>query len=308
MDITVIGAKMLMLFAIMVIGFIANKVGIIDEQANKKFSSLVVNITAPAMILASSDGASSLGSKQDALIVLLVAVSMYIFLAIMSLTVRYLFRIPKGKEGVYRFMIVFGNNAFMGFPVVQAIFGDSALFYAAIFNIPNNIFAYSYGVYLLTRHQKEGGTFNWKNMVNPGVISAVATLLLFLIGIQLPSFAITTLDCVGQITTPMAMIVIGASLANIPLKSVLKDGKVYLYSLYKMLVLPMLIWVLAKQVLTNAVVLGVLVIISAMPCATIAVMLSNEYGGDTATASRYVFVSTILSVITIPVVAYLLFL
>lgn len=308
MDITVIAAKMLMLFAIMVIGFIANKTGIIDEDANKKFSSLVVNITAPAMILASSEGAATLGSKQDALIVLLVAVSMYVFLGIMSLTVRFLFRIPKGKEGVYRFMIVFGNNAFMGFPVVQAIFGDNALFYGAIFNIPNNIFAYSYGVYLLTKHHKEGGNFNWKNMINPGVISAVTTLLLFLLDIKLPSFAITTFDCVGQITTPLAMIVIGASLANIPLKSVLKDVKVYFYSLYKMIVLPLFIWLIARMVLTNSVVLGVLVIISAMPCATIAVMLSNEYGGDTKTASRYVFVSTILSVITIPIVAYLLFL
>lgn len=308
MDITVIGAKMLMLFAIMVVGFLANKMGIVDEDANKKFSSLVVNITAPAMILASSKGAATLGSKQDALLVLLIAVSMYVFLGMMSLTVRFLFRIPKGSEGVYRFMIVFGNNAFMGFPVIQAIFGDNALFYAAIFNIPNNIFAYSYGVYLLTKHQREGGSFHWKNMINGGVISAVTTLLLFLLDLKLPAFAITTFECVGQITTPLAMIVIGASLANIPLKSVLRDVKVYFYSLYKMLVLPLFIWMLARMVLTNWIVLGVLVIISAMPCATIAVMLSNEYGGDTKTASRYVFVSTILSVVTIPIVAYLLFL
>ncbi len=303
-DISIIGTRMLMLFAIMMIGFIANKAGIIDEYANKKFSSLVVNITAPAMILASSEGAASLGSKKDALLVLLVAVSMYAFLGLMSLTVRRLFRIPAGEEGVYRFMIVFGNNAFMGFPVVQAIFGDNALFYAAIFNIPNNILAYSYGVYLLTKHRGEGGNFRWQNMVNPGVVSAVLTLLLFLLGLSLPSFAITTLDCVGNITTPLAMIVIGASLANVPLKSVLKDVKIYLFSLYKMILLPALIWSVARLLIKNPVVLGVLVIISAMPCATIAVMLSTEYGGDAKTASRYVFVSTVLSVITIPIVAY----
>ncbi len=300
--------KMLMLFAIMMIGFIANKAGIIDEDANRKFSSLVVNITAPAMILASSEGAAQLGSKKDALLVLLTAVFMYVFLGIMSLTVRKLFAIPKGKEGVYRFMIVFGNNAFMGFPVVQAIFGDNALFYAAIFNIPNNILAYSYGVYLLTKHKRGNGSFRWQNMVNPGVISAVLTLLLFLLGISLPSFVVTTLDTVGQITTPLAMIVIGASLANVPLSSVLKDLKVYFYSLYKMILLPLLIWLIGRMLITNKLILGVLTVISAMPCATIAVMLSNEYGGDAQTASRYVFVSTILSVITIPIVAYLLFL
>ncbi len=305
MDIRIVGAKMLMLFAIMVIGFIANKAGLIDEEANKRFSSLVVNITAPAMILASSKGAETLGSKTDALLVLLVAAAMYGFLALMSLFVGKLFRIPKGKEGVYRFMIVFGNNAFMGFPVVQAIFGDNALFYAAIFNIPNNILAYSYGVYLLTKNRSESGSFRWKNMINPGVVSATLTLLLFLLGISLPDFAVTVFDSVGQITTPLAMIVIGASLAKIPLGSVLRDVKVYLFSLYKMIFLPFLIWLIGRLVISNPTVLGVLVIISAMPCATIAVMLSHEYGGDAPAASRYVFVSTILSVITIPVVAYL---
>lgn len=298
--------KMGMLFLIMMTGYIGNKAGVLDDEGNKKFSSLVVNITAPAIILASSADADSLGSKKDALVVLLVATLMYAFLAFAALFVRKLFRLEKGSEGIYRFMTIFGNNAFMGYPVVQAVFGDNALFYAAIFNLPNNILAYSYGIWLLTSGRSKTGHFQWKNVCNPGVISAVTTLLLFLCGIKLPSFAVDTLECVGNITTPMAMLVIGSSLANIPIRSVVKSIRIYLFSLWKLLFLPFLIWLIANPILQNKIVLGVLVVIAAMPCATIAVMLSNEYGGDAETASKYVFMSTVLSVITIPLVTFFL--
>lgn len=308
-DMTKVITKMCMLFVIMMTGYIGNKLGVLDDEGNKKYSSLVVNITAPALILASASDSNLAGSRSEALFVLLIAAGMYGFLIVASLLVRFLFRIPKGEEGVFRFMTVFGNNAFMGIPVVEAVFGN--VFYAALFNLPNNILIYSYGGYLLDTGKNAKGEakrrrFSWKNVCNPGVIAAVTALIMFLAGLKFPAPVTDTLNCVGAITTPLSMLVIGSSLANLSLKETFSNVRVYLFSMYKLIILPVIIWLIGRLFIDSFMVLGVLVIISAMPCAAVTVMLCNEYGNDAKLAARYVFVSTVMSVVTIPILAFLM--
>lgn len=306
-DMTKVIIKMCTLFIIMITGYVGNKLGVLDDIGNKKYSSLVVNITAPALILASASDQNLTGSKSDAVFVLFVAIGMYLFLILASFLVRFIFRIPKGEEGVYRFMTVFGNNAFMGIPVVEAVFNN--VFYAALFNLPNNILIYSYGGYLLSRKQdgaRKKVSFSWKNVCNPGVIAAVTALVMFLIGVKFPAPVTDTLNCVGAITTPLSMLVIGSSLANLSLRETFKSVRIYGFSLFKLVVLPVCIWLIGRLFIKEFLVLGVLVIISAMPCAAVTVMLCNEYGNDDRLAAKYVFASTVLSVITIPVLAFLM--
>lgn len=308
-DMTKVITKMCMLFVIMMTGYLGNKLGVLDDAGNKKYSTLVVNITAPALILASASDTNLAGSRRDALFVLLIACGMYLFLMLASMLNRFLFRLPKGKDGVYRFMTVFGNNAFMGIPVVEAVFNN--VFYAALFNLPNNILIYSYGRYLLAKDsggpaEHEKITFSWKNVCNPGVIAAVTALVMFLAGLRFPAPVTDTLNTVGAITTPLSMLVIGSSLANLSLKETFKNVRVYAFCAYKLIVLPVIIWLIGKLFIDSFMVLGVLVIISAMPCAAVTVMLCNEFGNDADLAARYVFVSTVLSVITIPVLAFLM--
>lgn len=301
--------KMCMLFVIMMTGYLGNKLGVLDDTGNKKYSSLVVNITAPALILASASDSSLTGSKSDALFVLLTACGMYAFLILASMLNRFLFRLKKGTDGVYRFMTVFGNNAFMGIPVVEAVFGN--VFYAALFNLPNNILIYSYGGYLLSKDAGSGTgknrpSFGWKNVCNPGVIAAVTALVMFLAGFQFPVPVTDTLNTVGAITTPLSMLVIGSSLASLSLRETFANVRVYAFCAYKLMILPVVIWLIGRMFIDSFLVLGVLVIISAMPCAAVTVMLCNEYGSDAQLAARYVFVSTVLSVITIPVLAFIM--
>lgn len=306
-DMSNIIQRMCMLFIIMMTGYIGNKCKVLDDEGNKKFSSLVVNITAPALILASSSDKNLAGSKADALFVLAVAAGMYIFLILVSFGVRFIFKIEKKDAGLYRFMTVFGNNAFMGIPVVETIFGN--VFYAALFNLPNNILIYSYGGYLLSGQDTQSGrrhSIQLKNFWNPGVVSAVVALLMFLADLRFPKPVTETLQCVGDITTPLSMIVIGSSLASLPLGETFRNVKVYLFSLFKLILLPTVIWLIAKNFIEDFMVLGVLVIIAGMPCAAVTVMLCNEYGNDSEIAARYVFVSTVLSVITIPVMTFVL--
>lgn len=303
-NMTVVIEKMFMLFAIMITGFIAGRIGVIDELGNKRFSALVVNITAPALILASSSDEKLSGSRSDALFVLLIAAGMYLFLIALSFFVRYIFHLKKEEAGLYQFMTIFGNNAFMGIPVVDAIFNN--VFYAALFNLPNNILIYSLGGFLLSKSENQSSKFSIRNILNPGVLSAVSALIMFLCGVRFPVAVKDTLQCVGDITTPLSMLVIGSSLAGQSVFATLKTVRAYLFSFFKLLAVPCLIWLIGRLFITDAMILGITVIISAMPCAAVTIMLCNEYDNDAQTAAKYVFVSTVLSVFTIPAVAFLL--
>lgn len=303
-DMTIVIEKMFMLFVIMVAGFVASRLGVIDETANKKFSSLVVNITAPALILASASDDKLSGSKSKALFVLLIAVCMYLILYLLSFLIKYIFRLKQKDIGLYRFMTIFGNNAFMGIPVVEAIFNN--VFYAALFNLPNNILIYSLGGYLLSENENGKKKLSLKNILNPGVISASLALLMFLSGIKLPFAVKDTLNCVGAITTPLSMLVIGSSLATQSVVNTLKNVQAYLFSFFKLIIAPVIIWFIGHFFIEDFVILGVTVIISAMPCAAVTIMLCNEYGNDANKAAQTVFISTLLSVITIPLMTYLI--
>ena len=303
-DMTTVIAKMFMLFAIMITGFITSRLGVIDETANKKFSTLVVNITAPALILASASDDKLSGSRTDALFVLLIACCMYLFLYIVSFSVKYIFRLKQKQIGLYRFMTIFGNNAFMGIPVVNAIFNN--VFYAALFNLPNNLLIYSLGGYLLSSNGEKKSKLTLKNIMNPGVISSALALIMFLCRIKLPFVVKDTLQCVGDVTTPLSMLVIGSSLATQSVTKTLKNVRAYLFSFFKLLIIPACVWFLGHFIITDFIILGVTVIISAMPCAAVTIMLCNEYDNDASAAAQTVFISTVLSVITIPVLTYLI--
>lgn len=304
MDIGNVIEKMIMLFCIMLIGFVGNKAGILDGAGNKKFSALVVNITAPALILASSADENLSGSKNSALLMLAAAFGVYVFLLLISFLIGAIFRKEPGGAGLYRFMTVFGNNAFMGIPVVEAVFGT--VFYAAIFNLPNNLLIYSLGSYLLSGKEGKKSSFSIKQIVNPGTLSAAAALLMFLCNLRFPAPVLGTLQTVGNVTTPLSMLVIGSTLAETSIKSTFGNWKIYLFGVFKLLGIPAAVYLLGSFVIHDSLILGVLTVLTAMPCAAVTTMLCEETGQDSRTAAKYIFITTLMSVVTIPLAAFVL--
>ncbi len=304
MDIGNIIEKMLMLFAIMLIGFLGNKAGVLDSEGNKKFSALVVNITAPALILASSADENLVGSKSSAWLMLLAAFGVYLFLIGISFFAGWLLKKEPGGSGLYRFMTVFGNNAFMGIPVADALFGT--VFYAAIYNLPNNLLVYSLGSYLLSGKEGKKSSFSIKQIINPGTLAAAAALVMFLLNLSFPGPVLSTLQTVGGITTPLSMLVIGSTLAGASMKSTLGNWKIYLFGVFKLLFVPALVFLLGSLFIKDTLILGVLTILTAMPCAAVTTMLCEETGQDSETAAKYIFVTTVMSVVTIPLAAFVI--
>lgn len=300
--------KMVMLLLMIAAGYLANKTKIMDETSNQKISSLVVNITAPLLILSAVVGGTT-GTKSEAIFVLFLAFALYAGLGIISLLIPKLFRVAPNQKGLIRFMTIFPNVGFMGFPVIQAVFGKEALFFASLFNLAFNILVYTYGVHLIQMDidgPKEAKKGQWKKLINPGTVGALLALAIFLLDIKLPTVLADTCTTIGNVTTPLAMLVIGSTMACVPPREVFLDAKVYLFSILKTIVLPAIIWILCRPILKNPLILGILVIISAMPCANIGVMFSIEYGADTKMATKYVVLSTLVSFISIPILTYLL--
>ena len=304
MDIQVIINQMVILFLVMIVGYIANKVKILDKELNQKLSSLVLNVTSPALILYSVSEPVE-GDLNTVLQIFLLSVAVYVVLPFIGIFFARILKVAKEDRNLYQFMTIFSNIGFMGYPVIQAIFGKEAPFFASICNLVFNIFCFSYGVFLISGAGKV--SFDYKKLINPGIIFSIIAVVIYLTKWQMPVIIGETSDLVGSITTPLAMMIIGSSLAEIPIKEVVSDIRIYIYTIIKQIIMPILFWWVLKFIVHDAMVLGVLVVLIAMPVGTIAIMFCNQFGGNTSLASKSIFITTLASVFTIPTLVYLLF-
>lgn len=305
MDMSNVISQMLILFLMMLIGYIANKVKVLDEQSNKVLSRVVVFLTNPALILSSIVNSDLDISKGETFRLILIALLFYM---IMPLMAKFFCLFVKGDSSVkhqYEAMLTFTNLGFMGIPVISALYGAGAIFYVTIFLLPFNILIYSYGIYLLATGEGEH-SFSWKKVLNPSVIMALIVLVIFFLDIQTPYVINETSSLVGATTTPLAMIIIGSNIALTPLKDVFLDVKVYVFGVVKLLVVPFIILGIFRNFISNDVLLGVIVIIAGMPVASNVAILRNEYGDDSVLISKGTMITTLFSLVTIPVLALLL--
>lgn len=294
--------QMVMLLLMMVIGYVMEKKQLLGNGSAAVMSKIVLNVTLPAQIITSFaiEGADiSAGAVFGTLGLSVFAYALYFLLAF--LFVRLL-RIPKEQRGTYEYMLIFGNVGFMGFPLVTAIWGANMLVYAVLYNIVFNILVFSFGIQLIAG----GGSFDWRRLINIPLGSSVLALLLFFAHIELPGVINSSLNTLGGATTPLAMLILGATIAGMPLKELFEEKKVYVFVAAKLLLLPLLVWLVLFPLPTVAdVVVPILVVLTGMPVATNATMLSVEYGGDVKLVSQGIFFTTILSVVTVPLLVAL---
>ena len=293
--------QMAVLFIVMIIGFWAFKKDIIDSATNKKLSSIVVNIANPAMILSGVIGDTSHIQGGDLILTVTVSIVLYLALLVIGTILPKLLQIPKKSAGTYRVMTVFSNIGFMGFPIISAVYGSGALLYASIFLIPYNILIYTYGIQMMKQGEKE--TFHWKKVINIGVIFCIISVFIFITNIPLPSWVENTISTLSNLTAPLSMMVIGASFATMDIKKLFYDGKLLLFSVVKLLLIPIIGTLIAKQFIDNWALCGVIMVMLSTPVGSMTAMLAQEYHGDYELASRGVAITTILSVITIPIVS-----
>ncbi|MBE5858413.1 MAG: AEC family transporter [Lachnospiraceae bacterium] len=310
MEINVIVNQLVILFLLICLGYGLRKAKIMGDTLDSGITKLIIYCTMPAMVLNSV--ISRTGEKDVSLVIelIIIAFAMYTILPLIAFVITKLLRIDKSIQGIYQYLLIFANVGFMGFPLVSAIFGPDSILYAGIFNMFFNLLAYSYGVIIVSNDSaSEGAGFklNAKTLLTPGISVSVLALVLFFLDVRVPSMIGEAVNYVGSVTTPLAMMIIGSTLAKMNPKEVFTDIRVYVYVIVRSILIPLALFPLIKFLIKDTFSLQITFIMLAMPAASTSVLYAKEYGSDESFAARCVFLSTLLSVLTIPLLLIICF-
>lgn len=311
-NMTVLINQLIQLFIIICLGFAAYKVHIFNDKSTKALNRFILDITLPLMMI---DSVLSMKQRPAASEVVSLFSATFIFYLVMPalafIIVKIMvktIKIRPSRQGAYMFMLIFSNVGFMGMPILQAACGDqgdTAVFYAAVMNIFFNLGAFTYGVIMIGYGDNTKNRFQLKSLLSPGIIGAVLAIVIYLFQIPFPATIESVIGTVGELTSPLAMILVGATLASIRFAEVFNEWRIYVFAIIKQFILPILLYPVFRLFLGDSLLFNVLFIEFLMPIANTALMLSGEYGGDTKFISKAIFISTALSLITMPLTIYL---
>ncbi len=292
---------MITLFAIVIVGYVAGKLNYLGGDFDRQLSSVVINITCPALILSSAMN-GELPDRQLILPLLGISIITYTILAGAAFIIpRYLTN-KRTDEGAIGFALMFGNVGFMGYPVVASIFGHQAVFYAAVLNVVNTFAVFTVGTMLITgKSDVEESRFQKKVLYSTPMLSAYLTMLIVAMGIDnIPEIISQPLTMIGNITVPAALMIIGSSMSNLSLKTMLGNRSVYATTAMRLAIIPIFIYYLCKVLGFSPIVVNINTVVIAMPVATYGTILCLKYKKDATFMTEVTFITTLVSMITIP--------
>lgn len=300
--------QMAMLFLIIAAGYAAKKAGWMTKDTDKSLSKLVLSVPLPAMILAATLDAEAPTPLLQLGVGTFFILVCYVIMAIAAFTLAFVLRIHQGNRGVFRFMMLFGNVGFIGYPVCNALFGAESLIYVSIFQIPFNVLCFTIGIWFLAQDNDAGVKvkLSIKNLLSPCLISCFATIILTMLGVHSVPVLGGAMNTLGSMTTPASLLIIGSSLANLPLRELSGGPKLWALSFSRLIIVPALIWFVMHFFVSDPILLGTMVVLCGMPVATNGTMLCYEYGGNAKTMAQGTFVTTVFSLVTIPILMLLL--
>jgi len=300
MSINIVFGQMMIIFVLMMVGFIYYKIKEIPENITKFLSALVVNVCSPALLIHSVLGDPAAEKREDVLIFAGITILCFGALILLGKVIVRILRISGEEESTYQLMTIFSNVGFIGIPVASALFGSEALIYVAVYNLVFSITVFTYGVYLITKNQSgPKSKFPLREMVNPGTIACVITIMIFLTGIQIPEGVETLFSYIGTPATFLSLFVIGTSLAQMNPKDIISDKRLFYFTGIRYIIFPVLLVWIVKIFVNNSTMRGIVVLMVAMPVANLPAMIAKQYGVDETPITKGIVLTTLLSVITI---------
>ena len=288
------------LFIYLLVGWFCRKTNIFDDVTRDKLTDFVIKITLPCMVFESFNMAFSMDSLKQGAAALIIA-SVMAFVALLLGKVLYL-RFDPREKCIMEYGTLVTNSGFAGLPVVSGAYGDEGLFLGSLFIIPTRILMWSAGISLFTGAGSKDAVK--KVMLNPAIIAVELGIVRMLFQIPLPHFLDTAVDKLGACTSPLAMALVGAILADVALRDVLEWKAFYLVAV-RQLLLPILCLIGLKLLGVDELTLGVSVVLSGMPIGSTTAILAQKYGADAQFASKCVFISTLTSLVTVPILTLL---
>ena len=310
---TVIGS-MGSLVLVTLIGYVATRAGFLTSEVRPKLSALIFNVTLPCTILASvGEVDSSAGAEQITWSFVLGTALFFVMLAAAALACLAL-RVSRDERSLYLFMGVLTNTGFIGFAVLESLFGGGSVFLGSIFIAVSNVFLYSIGVGVLTsagekeaaptRSSRLAGVL--KNVLNVPMVASVIALVVFFSGVPLPGPVAQAVDMVGGATSPLAMMLVGLAIAKADLRRVLGNWRLWGFSAIRFLLVPAMCYLLLAPMVPDELSLGVFIVMLAMPTGSMAAAIASTYGRPGELLSQGTIVSTIASFVIVPVLMALM--
>ncbi len=302
-------SNIMSVFAITLLGFIAAKFRWLPRESSQYLSKLMLDICSPCLIIYTMSqqefSTATITIVKQAMLLMLIVLTISTFLAIP--TVKIL-GVHKPNRGVYRDLLVLTNNGFMGYPLALAVFGQRGMFVMIIANAVFTLFMYSAGVYIMIydHHKKLSLITILKSIISIPVIASVAGLLIFYFGISFPHPVENFLSSVGNMTIPLSMLVIGIQLSQSRVMQVLGNKTMSATIFLRLVALPLFFFLILLKAPIDPLVFCVIVFAMAMPSAAVTVILADIHGANAKLAAEGVFLTTLFSLITIPVAGMLL--
>ena len=329
MSITVVLQQMIMICILIGIGMILYKKEMLSEMTSKQISGIIVNVTNPALLICSAFNGGPRVSLQELGTALVIFLVIYAVLVAVSFLIPHILRVPDKYHYCYQMLTVFGNVGFIGIPLASAVLGPECLIFVSIYNLIYNILIYTFGISILQRAAArqsaalgEGiagtqtnraaiddtsvSSSRWKKIINAGTISAAATIFFYLANFPVPEIIPSTLTYMGQSTTLLSMLVLGASVAQMAFKDIFSHPKLYGFVLLRQILLPIGCVMLLRLIVSDTLVLNTLALMLAVPAGNLPLMLSKQLHVEADTISQGIILSTLLSLVTIPVVSLVL--
>ena len=291
--------KIISLFLIMLIGVYGTKKNIINEDINKGLRRILLEITLPLLVISSFNFEFADGMGKNVLMASIYSVAFMIVGAIIS----YIFLFPfKGeKKKILHFANVFSNCGFIGFPIINSLYGAEGVVYTSIFNMVFNIVLWTYGILIFSDKVSKN---NIKQvLLNPAIIAVYIGITMMIFNIKLPSFLLDTTKIVGDMTAPISMIIVGSILSKVRIKNVFKEFSIYYGALIKLIIIPLVLLLIKKALNDNTNIINTIIIIQAMPAAAMTSIFAADFNKEKEYASIVVFITTLLSIITIPIIS-----
>lgn len=290
--------KIISLFLIILIGVYGSKKNIINEEINKGLRRILLEITLPLLVINSFSFEFSDGMGKNVLTAFIYSITFMALGAIIS----YIFLFPlKGeKKKILHFANVFSNCGFIGFPIINSLYGAEGVVYTSIFNMVFTIALWTYGVMIFS--DKMSKEKIKKVLVNPAIIAVYIGIPIMLLNIKLPSFLLDTTKIVGDMTAPISMIIVGSILSKVRIKDVFKEISIYYEALIKLIIIPLILFLIKIIIKDNTTVINTIIVLQAMPAAAMTSIFAADFNKEKEYSAKVVFITTLLSIITIPII------
>lgn len=290
------------IFFLLVVGYIIQKLGIVDDISSNRLSKLIVGIAQPMLMFSSLIGMDySPDTAKMGFRMLLVGLGVHAFMALFAfLSCKWIRDLDERK--ITEFAMLIGNCGFIGFPIFESIFGEEGLFLGAFFVVSFQITLWTWGLMILARKRSDIKVKLKQILINKGTVPCAIGIVFFFIGIPLPEFVISGCDYIADLCTPISVLITGALIATKPLKQFFTLPKLYYLSFMKLIVLPLLVCSVMTLLNFDSDTVIFCTIAAAMPSAAVTTMFGSIYSISPSYASQSVGFTTLLSVATMPIV------